>query len=147
MAHKTSIRHCLAPSILVALLTTFPASAQTPAAADGADTTSAAMGKQSFRSYCASCHGAEARGDGSVAEHLKVPPTDLTQISQRNNGEFPFEDVFQSIDGRKPARAHGNRDMPVWGDAFKMTRDEPDEAGVNDRINDLVHFIKSIQEE
>ncbi|MEM7356479.1 MAG: c-type cytochrome [Acidobacteriota bacterium] len=109
--------------------------------------TSVIMGKESFRSYCASCHGTEARGDGSVAEHLRVKPADLTRISQRNHGEFPADQVFQTIDGRKPARGHGNRDMPIWGDAFRLTRDNPDEAAVKAKINDLVHFLESIQED
>lgn len=109
--------------------------------------TSVIMGKESFRSYCASCHGTEARGDGSVAEHLRVKPADLTRISQRNDGEFPADQVFQTIDGRKPARGHGNRDMPIWGDAFRLTRDNPDEAAVKAKINDLVHFLESIQED
>ncbi len=111
-----------------------------------ADETSAIMGKQSFRSYCASCHGNEARGDGSVAKYLNVPPADLTQISKRNSGEFSFDQVFQTIDGRTPVRGHGKREMPIWGDAFKLTRDSPNEQAVKEKITNLVHFLQSIQE-
>ncbi|MEM7584802.1 MAG: c-type cytochrome [Acidobacteriota bacterium] len=145
MVPKTSTLHVLVLSTLAMLLATVTANAQPENPT--ASTTSATMGKQSFRSYCASCHGTEGRGDGSVAEYLKVPPADLTTISQRNSGEFPFEQVYQAIDGRTPKRSHGSRDMPVWGDAFKMTRDNPDEEGVKKKISELVHFLESIQQD
>ncbi len=121
--------------------------AQADAAQAYANETSAIMGKQSFRSYCASCHGTEAKGDGSVGKYLTVEPADLTRISKRNDGVFPFDQMFQTIDGRKPARGHGKRDMPIWGDAFKLTRGNPDEQAVKEKIIDLVHFLQSIQED
>lgn len=102
----------------------------------------AASGGQSFRTYCASCHGAEGKGDGPLAEHLKVAPADLTQISQSNNGTFPFDEVRKKIDGRDAVRGHGTSDMPVWGDAFKTT-DTEEQA--EKRIDDLTHFLWSIQ--
>ncbi len=111
------------------------------------DETSALMGKQIFRSYCASCHGSEARGDGSVAKYLTIEPADLTRINKRNDGEFPFDRIFQTIDGREAVRGHGKREMPIWGDAFKKTRDNPDEEAVKEKITHLVHFLRSIQEE
>ncbi len=149
MQHKPSPRHVIVLPLLLALAwpVTTSAQSETQPEVPSSDAASTVMGKQSFRSYCASCHGTEARGDGSIAEHLKVPPADLTRISQRNDGEFPFDKVFQTIDGRLPARGHGNRDMPVWGDAFKMTRDNPDEAAVKDTITALVNFLQSIQED
>ncbi len=115
-------------------------------AAAQSDAASAIMGRQSFRVYCATCHGTEGRGDGPVAEHLTVTPADLTQISRRNGGEFPFDDVVKTIDGRETKRSHGSSDMPVWGDAFKLTREEPDDEGVRQKIDELAHFIESIQE-
>lgn len=142
MQHNRSICRLSIVSMWVLLL----AGGAAMAAAQSNET-SAIMGKQSFRTYCASCHGVEARGDGAVAQHLRIPPADLTGISERNGGEFPFEKVFQTIDGRKPARGHGNRDMPIWGDAFKLTRDNPDEEAVKSKITELVHFLQSIQEE
>ena len=147
MEHQRSIFRNATFSVSAMLLAVLSATTRAQSDAAQSDGASAIMGKQSFRSYCASCHGTEARGDGSVAEYLKVKPADLTQISQRNSGEFPFEQVFQTIDGRKPARGHGKRDMPIWGDAFKLTRDNPDEEAVKEKITDLVHFLQSIQEE
>ena len=105
----------------------------------------AAMGKSTYRVYCASCHGLKAKGDGSIAEYLTVPPADLTLISSRNDGEFPAEMVYKVIDGREKVRGHGSADMPVWGEVFLESRETPDAEAVKQRITELVHFIQSIQ--
>ena len=102
----------------------------------------AASGQQYFRIYCASCHGPAGKGDGPLAKDLKTPPADLTLISQRNGGQFPFDDVRKKIDGRENVTGHGSTDMPVWGDAFKTT-DTEEQA--QKRIDDITHFLWSIQ--
>lgn len=106
------------------------------------DPTASSAGRQSYNTYCASCHGKGAKGDGPLAEHLRVAPADLTRISERNGGEFPFEDVRKKIDGRKKVPLHGSGDMPVWGDAFKTT--DTDEQAQN-RILQITHYLWSIQ--
>ncbi len=103
---------------------------------------SAAAGAQSFKTYCGSCHGPGAKGHGPLAEHLKVPPADLTAISQRNGGQFPFDEVRKKIDRREKIAGHGSKDMPVWGDAFRTT-DTEEQA--QQRINEITHFLWSIQ--
>ncbi len=102
-------------------------------------------GSALYRTYCASCHGIEALGDGPIAEHLRVRPSDLTQISKRNEGRFPTEQVQKIIDGRQPVRGHGGGDMPVWGDAFKNSIERTDDATVRAKITALVEFLVSIQ--
>jgi hypothetical protein len=47
-----------------------------------------------------------------------VPPPDLTVLAKKNNGVFPFNSVYEIIDGRKTVVAHGTRDMPIWGDRY-----------------------------
>lgn len=107
-----------------------------------------ARGKLSYRIYCRNCHGAEAKGDGSVASLLKVPPSDLTTIRARNNGTFPDERVAAMLDGREEVAAHGSRDMPIWGQVFQ---EDPANPGVvkpeaaQAKIKDLVEYLKSIQ--
>jgi hypothetical protein len=39
----------------------------------------------------------------------------LTVLTNKNNGVFPFEAVYEVIDGRKEVAAHGTREMPIWG--------------------------------
>jgi len=106
------------------------------------DPTASSAGRQSYNIYCASCHGKGAEGDGPLAKHLRVAPADLTRISDRNGGEFPFDDVSKKIDGREKVPGHGSKDMPVWGDAFKTT--DTDEQA-QERIRQLTHFLWSIQ--
>lgn len=47
-----------------------------------------------------------------------APPADLTVLTKKNNGVFPFNSVYEVIDGRQLVIAHGTRDMPIWGDRF-----------------------------
>lgn len=76
------------------------------------------IGKSEFQSSCASCHGADAKGKGPVSDQLKIPPPDLTMLAKNNNGVFPTEAVYETVNGSKTVRAHGPREMPIWGERF-----------------------------
>ncbi|HWI17677.1 MAG TPA: universal stress protein [Vicinamibacterales bacterium] len=102
-------------------------------------------GAELFRTYCASCHGTTARGDGPLASAMNKKPANLTEIAQRNGGSFPSELVFKTIDGRQPVRGHGGPDMPVWGDAFSRSREAGDVERVKAVIKSLVDYLESIQ--
>lgn len=109
-----------------------------------------------FRRYCGQCHGTSGTGDGPVAPALKKKPANLTLLSANNGGVFPEEEVRDFIDGTKTSAAHGNRAMPIWGDAFRM-RTASQGGGltqgsvgltqqeVNTKINGLVMYVASIQ--
>lgn len=71
-------------------------------------------GKELFLNHCVQCHGADAKGDGPMAEMLAISTPDLTGLSARNDGVFPTADVAQQIDGRARVMAHGG-DMPLFG--------------------------------
>lgn len=105
----------------------------------------AALGSYLFKTYCATCHGTTARGDGPLADAMRRRPSDLTEIAKRNNGAFPKEMVFNIIDGRTKVPGHGGPDMPVWGDAFMRTSDTTDEASVKHRIQALVDYLETLQ--
>jgi mono/diheme cytochrome c family protein len=79
---------------------------------------SAASGRALFVTYCATCHGADARGGGWVSEALRHEVPDLTRLASGNGGVFPSARVARIIDGRDVA-LHGSREMPIWGDAFR----------------------------
>jgi mono/diheme cytochrome c family protein len=72
-------------------------------------------GKAEYESNCVVCHGAGGKGDGSYAELLKKPASDLTVLRKNNGGVFPVDQVYAVIDGRQLVKGHGDRDMPVWG--------------------------------
>ena len=100
-------------------------------------------GRDMFGQYCASCHGLSGKGDGPLATTLKKPPADLTQISKKADGIFPHAKVRQFIDGERAVRAHGSREMPVWGKEFRRNKPDPT---VRLHILAFTSFIESIQE-
>ena len=103
-------------------------------------------GRVLFATYCASCHGKTGRGDGPAAEALRIKPADLTQFALRNGGIFPNEKVRRLIDGRDAGvRAHGNIEMPIWGDAFQI-REGLSESAAKGRIEAIMYYLGSIQQ-
>ncbi len=111
--------------------------------------------ERDFQSFCASCHGWGGAGGGPVADVLSVEPPNLTLIAHRNGGTFPEDKVYKTIDGLGMPRAHGTKQMPVWGVWFAYeaiahslhTGDKtPPPEKIDKRIRGLVAFLKSIQE-
>ena len=143
-AAKKTVERTVAATVLAAgiLLLPLAAAAQTPAPSSMKQFI---PGAELFRTYCASCHGPAARGDGPLASSMVRKPADLTEIAKRNGGLFPTELVFRTIDGKKPVRGHGGPDMPVWGDAFSRSRDGGDPETVKRMIQSLVDYLESIQ--
>ncbi len=81
--------------------------------------TDAVAGAALYQRHCASCHGAEGRGDGPVAASLRQPPADLTRLAEAAGGRFDETAVMMAIDGRRAVAQHGPREMPVWGAIFQ----------------------------
>jgi mono/diheme cytochrome c family protein len=106
--------------------------------------TDPSSGKQMYMAYCASCHGADGKGNGPAAPALKTPATDLTQIAAKNGGTFPEAHIMQIIKGDSMTAAHGNKDMPVWGPVF-LQMGGNDTAQVQLRIRNLTRYLASIQ--
>ena len=109
------------------------------------------VGQANFKMSCASCHGAEGKGNGPVSGQLKVPPPDLTVLSKKNNGVFPVSHVYEIIDGRQAVTAHGTRDMPIWGFLYSLeqhvqgTAIDPDPI-VRMRILSIIDYLSRIQQ-
>jgi len=83
--------------------------------------TSPASGKEMFNSYCAVCHGKDAKG-----------------------GNCPADYVTNVLRSGVQAPAHGSTDMPVWGPLFASISGN-DPAIVNMRISNLVRYLESLQ--
>lgn len=125
---------------------------QTPLNAELTDTQ--AEGKIEYINNCAVCHGKEGKGDGPFINQLTKLPSNLSLLSKNNGGSFPETVIYQLIDGRrigisdegrKVEPFHGPRDMPIWGDEFRTV--EGDEGAVDERISNLLEYIKVLQVE
>jgi len=106
--------------------------------------TNAASGQEMFKSYCAVCHGEDAKGNGPAASAMKVPPIDLTTLAQKNSGKYPAMHVSSVVRGEADLPAHGSKDMPVWGPLF-FRLSQGHEAEVQQRIANLNQYIESVQ--
>jgi mono/diheme cytochrome c family protein len=105
--------------------------------------TTAISGKVLYGQYCAVCHGMDGRGDGPAAVALKQSPTDLTQLSRQNNGEFPEERFIKMMNGEVATAAHGSAEMPIWGTDFRNTTTNTNV--VQDRIHALLNYVEELQ--
>jgi mono/diheme cytochrome c family protein len=106
--------------------------------------TSPSSGKEMYTAYCASCHGADGKGDGPAAAALKMPPANLTTLAARNGGIFPTAHVAADLQGGTMTPAHGNKAMPVWGPIF-MAMGGQSAAEMQLRIRNLTNYLESIQ--
>jgi mono/diheme cytochrome c family protein len=111
-------------------------------------------GQREYEANCMVCHGAKAKGDGPYMAVLGKPPSDLTTLARRNGGVFPVDRVYRIIDGRDELKAHGPREMPVWGIDYQVQaatywrgRGSYDpELFVRYRILALIDYLSRVQE-
>lgn len=110
------------------------------------------IGKREYQASCATCHGVDGKGGGSFAQMLQVSMPDLTMLAKRNGGVFPISRVYNVIDGREEVKAHGTREMPIWGKHFTF-RAAPDyddypweaEAFTRARILAVIDYLYRLQ--
>lgn len=102
-------------------------------------------GKVIFRQYCSACHGADAKGRGPATPTLNTRVPDLTTLSKRHDGKFPFEYVENVIRFGPGFNAHGSQEMPVWGPIFQYLENY-NEAAVRQRIRNLCEYLESLQQ-
>jgi mono/diheme cytochrome c family protein len=105
---------------------------QSPTSQGTSVLTDADIGMVAFNENCAVCHGMQGTGPDREPywSYLTKDIPDLTNISARNGGMFPFARVYETIDGRHQAVARGPRDMPIWGRKF-----EAESVGLNINYN------------
>jgi mono/diheme cytochrome c family protein len=114
------------------------------------------VGEMEYLSSCAPCHGRNANGKGPLADQLRVEPIDLRQLAKMNGGVFPMNAVYEKIDGRQEVKAHGTREMPIWGyryQPFPIGADQTakrnfldPEPMIRARILSLIDYLNRIQD-
>ena len=110
------------------------------------------IGKQEYETSCANCHGLKGEGNGPYMASLKTNVPKLTTLSKNNGGVFPYERVYDTIDGRYLIESHG-RDMPIWGNRYctdvskRLWDDYPADAEsfVRSRILALIDYLNRLQ--
>jgi mono/diheme cytochrome c family protein len=105
----------------------------------------AAPGRQLYLAHCATCHGTSGRGDGPMAQYLRVAPANLASIAARNKGVFPAATIQKIVDGRQMLTLHGSA-MPVWGDAFSPAGNTAEDEAAAAKIRAIVTYLESIQD-
>jgi hypothetical protein len=126
----------------------------------------AGPGRTEYLAHCASCHGADGKGDERTG--AKDRPADLTALAKRSGGVFSAYSVYEMIDGRRAIRSH-HSSMPIWGcrygsepvprmrkKRFRGYRQKPleellnlscdSEEVIRARIQAVVEYIESIQQ-
>ena len=137
MSRERSIHAVLAAAAVVTLLWVIPTAAS-----------AGSVGRTLFNTYCAACHGADARGNGPVAGVLRIQPPDLTGLTRRFGMPLHRDKVAEYIDGRIDVLAHGPRDMPVWGNRLRdeLIGQPATEDTIRRTIDAIVEYLVSIQE-
>jgi len=136
-------------AVILVTIAIFASAQQTPAQAPTVKrvpitNTPATSGKAMFDSYCAVCHGKDAKGGGPAASAMKTPPSDLTLLAQKNGGKFPSAHVAAVLRGQATLPSHGSQDMPIWGSLFSSISQGHD-AQVQQRITNLVSYVETLQ--
>lgn len=104
-------------------------------------------GSEMYGTYCAVCHGADGKGNGPAATALKTHPPDLTVLSKTNGGAFPSAHVASTLQFGVENPAHGNKEMPIWGDLFQTLNSGPGTNGQTRlRISNITDYLKTIQQ-
>jgi mono/diheme cytochrome c family protein len=110
------------------------------------------LGQREYRNSCAVCHGISGKGDGSYGAIIEKRLPDLTVLQKNNGGVFPFTRVYETIDGTQMVKGHGTRDMPIWGDRYRVEAAEyyidvpyDERAFVRARIMALIEHLSTLQ--
>jgi mono/diheme cytochrome c family protein len=104
-------------------------------------------GQQLFLDRCASCHGADATGNGPAAAEMTKAPANLTEISKRAGGKFPAAHIVEVITYGGKVADHGSGPMPVWGKVFSIEGGRGKIGAATSRRNviALKRYLESIQ--
>ena len=139
--------------LAVVLFTEVSSRSQEPAQSNltvkkvAAQPTTTVQGNLLFKDHCAACHGMSGKGDGPAAAALKTPPANLTVLARNNNGKFPDLKIAHILESGSDLKAHGSKDMPIWGPIFLSMGP----AGAGSQIGrlreaNLTAYLKSIQQ-
>lgn len=105
-------------------------------------------GREIYMGYCVSCHGADATGNGVLADDLPLAPANLTALSAANGGVFPTSSVMAKIHGY-PGR-YQSHVMPEFGPILEgstviWTDEKGEMIETPQALLNLAEYLASIQ--
>ena len=128
------MRSVAIPCLIVLVLTG-------PLAAQGTERASV-EGAKLYTTYCADCHGEDAKGPGQLARARGMSVPDLQLMARRNRGVFPLARVEKLLSGTVQAPVvHGGIEMPSWGPV--LSHDHADQS--NRQLRVLARYLESVQ--
>jgi len=103
-------------------------------------------GQETYMSYCVTCHGSTAQGDGPLADDLPIRPANLTRLAAQNNGVFPYSEVMAQIYGY-PGQFHVMPEFgPLLAGSKVMWRDETGAVVETPRaLLELAQYLETMQ--
>jgi hypothetical protein len=99
-----------------------------------------------YMQYCSACHGEQGHGNGPVSRYIAVKIPDLTLLKKTNRGVYPSDQVLSAIDGRRDVRAHGDRQMPVWGEVFTIEERKYPERSAGLKAKLIADYVATLQQ-
>lgn len=100
-------------------------------------------GRGYYMRYCASCHGINGDGHGPIASEMVKPPANLRLLGDKYGMPLPAARLAELIEGLNAPRAHGYRDMPVWG--VRLYEMGHGKREISRTIRDIVDYLDTIQ--
>ena len=106
-------------------------------------------GRVTFQQYCATCHGADASGNGPLAGDLPIAPANLRYLRESNDGVFPTEHVMTTVYGYPGKDTFST--MPEFGPLLDGPKQiwvsaEGEEVMTPVALLDLVSYLETLQE-
>lgn len=102
--------------------------------AETSQTDAVQRGTAHYLFFCGNCHGAEGKGDGPLAVHLKMAPTDLTLLQAGDSSTSIAERVMKALDGRHAIGETEAHRMPVFSESLEVKT-----------VIEITEYLKTIQ--
>ena len=103
-------------------------------------------GRQMYVEHCAACHGINGDGHGPLEHELARPAADLRVLFRKYGNPLPDDQIARFMDGRADVKAHGPRDMPVWGwEMWRYPEGKGNPNAVSEPVAQIVRYLQSIQ--
>jgi mono/diheme cytochrome c family protein len=92
-------------------------------------------GEAHYLFFCGNCHGVVGKGDGPLAAHLKIAPTDLTLLQAGDSGTSIAERVMKALDGRHAIGETDAHRMPIFSESLEVKT-----------VIQITEYLKTIQQ-